>query len=128
MPGARHCAVLINSRRARLFQPSERSTAFSQEAISRSRWLLGHFRNPTPINPPVRRNVLGAAPEAHSEPRRIGGPQRGCFDVCWSRDWSAKNVGLELHQEIIRRHAAVNPKFHDRVPASSAMAARTSRV
>ena len=45
------------------------------------------------------------------EAGEVGGPQSRCFGDGAANDRHAEEVGLDLHQEIVRRGSAVHAKF-----------------
>src|SRR6266566_543078 len=60
-----------------------------------------HLRLEGAVNGPVLCDLLRAAPETNSDTREVSGTKRCCLRYLWSLDRYAKDVGLELHQQVI---------------------------
>ncbi|MNE52185.1 hypothetical protein D3C80_1468460 [compost metagenome] len=52
--------------------------------------------------------LIQILPEANRQTSQIRGTQRGDFAHFWTLNAGAQNVGLELHQEVVRHRAAVH--------------------
>ena len=57
---------------------------------------------------PVRRDLSLPAKDADCKTRGISRAERRGFERMRTQDWGIEQVGLELHQQIVRRHAAVD--------------------
>jgi hypothetical protein len=63
---------------------------------------------------PLRRELVGAAPDAAREPREIRCAECRRLDALRPHDGDAEQVGLELHQQVVDTRAAVDAQLGDR--------------
>src|ERR1044071_1671408 len=73
-----------------------------------------HRRLPALVLGPVLAQVLLVAPEARREPGRVRRAERGGLGHLRPDDWHAEQVGLELHQQVVLHHAAVDLERFER--------------
>ncbi len=59
-------------------------------------------------------DFLGVAPKTHGEPRRVCGAERGRLQTARAYDGNPENIRLKLHQQFVRRHAAVDAQLLQR--------------
>ena len=91
-----------------------RSTAFCQRARRSARSVALHLRLKAHIALSFRAQRFGAGPEARRQPGEIRRAQRR--RLCHPRPHhrNAQHVGLELHQQIVHRRAAVDAQRLER--------------
>src|SRR5207237_1809384 len=61
-----------------------------------------------PIGAPVASQLVRSAPHPGSEPRQVGGPERGGLLHARARDRHAQEVGLQLQEHVDRARATVH--------------------
>src|SRR5207245_761100 len=69
-----------------------------------------HGRAEDLVRPPGPFDGFATGEEPHREPREERRPKPRRLDHPGPHDLDAEHVGLELHQEIVRRSAAVDPE------------------
>src|ERR1700675_55962 len=74
---------------------------------------LGHLRRPAFVDLPIAEKILTATPVTHSESGRIGSPQRRGLRDFWPHHGNVDYVRLELHEQFITDHSAVDAQFGD---------------
>ena len=93
-------------------QSRERSTACDQRAQAR---VAPRRATSAGSNPRRARQLAatsrGRRPEAGAEAREVCGAQRRGFGDLRAHDRHAQQVGLELHQQVVGRRAAVDAQF-----------------
>src|SRR3989440_2267293 len=70
--------------------------------------LVAPARLPGAVHLPVLSQFVQASPEAHRETGGVGRPERGGLTDRRTHERRPKDVGLELHQEVVHDHAAVD--------------------
>src|SRR5439155_4458247 len=70
--------------------------------------LVGPLRLPGAVDLPVAAQLVQARPEAHREPGRVRGAERRGFAYGRADHRRTEDVGLQLHQEVVLDHAAVD--------------------
>src|SRR5690349_17349731 len=75
---------------------------------------LRHRGMPAPLDAPVAHELGAVCPITHREPGRVCGPERRGLGDARPHDGNAELVGLKLHQELVRDHAAVDAQLLDR--------------
>ena len=83
-------------------------TAFCHPAYAASRCVRGPARLPSLVHAPVVAQIVEVLPEPDGEPGRVGGAERGRFGDDGADDRDAEHVGLQLHQGVVDRRAAVH--------------------
>ena len=85
-----------------------------------------HRRLEAAIDLPLAGDLVGRRPEADGEAREIRGAERRRFGDRRPDDRDAEQVGLELHQRVVGRRAAVDAQLVQR-DARSRRAIASSR-
>src|SRR5690606_26316759 len=88
-------------------------------ALDRSRPSLAHIvpgsctqpRSEALVLAPQPGDLVLVAPEPHGQARQVGGAQRGRLEHLRADDRDARDVGLELHEEVVAGGTAVDPQL-----------------
>ena len=75
---------------------------------------LSAFGLKTVSSPRSFGDLVGAAPEVDGEAGEIGRAERGCLKHCGTADRDLQQVGLELHEQVVRGSTAIHAKFMER--------------
>ncbi len=78
------------------------------------RFIATHVRLETVFDLPVARQLIERRPEAGAESREIGGAERSRLGDLRAYDRYAEQIGLELHQQIVRGRAAIDAQLDER--------------
>src|SRR5437764_9125183 len=72
-----------------------------------------HLRLKRAVNGPVLCQFLFAAPEANCQASQVGSAQGGRLGNLWPLHRHAKNIGLELHKQVVYDSATIDTQgFH----------------
>src|SRR6267142_1878963 len=70
-----------------------------------------HPRFEAPLELPVRRDLLARFPQVDGQAGEIGGAERRGLEHLWPHYRDAEQVGLELHQQVVRGSPAVDAQL-----------------
>src|SRR5688572_787550 len=105
----------ISFRSARPIDPVERALhGFLPCGVQLRALRLRHRGLPAALDAPVAHELGAARPIADGDTGRVRGAERRRLRDSRPHDCDAKLVGLELHQELVRDHAAVDAQLLDR--------------
>ena len=89
--------------------------------------VLVHLRLPALVLGPALAELVLVGPEAGRQAGGVGGAERGRLGHLRADHGHAEHVGLELHQQLVGGHAAVDAQLGERDVGDALAASTTSR-